>query len=239
MKKTALLMSLVAVSAVAGGSFAYGWHSVIANNQKDASPMSTTEPAVPLQQDAVSESVRSDPSISAQQAISQQLSGSNDQVSLTLDESQLNQLVSDALLSQPQSAQILANASSFQTKLRRDRVETGTVLNLAELPREDLSADISDSIDQLINAAPMLANRDIYVGLVARPQVQDGQIDLSQDVNIKLGQFTFPLADVAEQMGFSTDAIEQRLNTLLSQQGLILETVEVLDNQLIIKGVRS
>ena len=115
----------------------------------------------------------------------------------------------------------------------------GAVLNLAELPRNGLSVELQAGLDQLTKAAPMLANRDIYIGVVARPALEDGQISLNQDLSLRLGQFTLPLADVAEQMGFSTSEIEQRLNRLIHQQGLTLETIEILDNQLVISGIKS
>ena len=160
------------------------------------------------------------------------------QVSLTLDETQLNQLVNDAILNQPQAAQLLANARSIQTMLRSDRIETGAILNLSKVPREALSADIQSGLDQLTRVAPMLSNRDIYVGLIARPQVQDGKISLNQDLSFRLGQFTLPLADVAEHMGFSISDIEQHLNTVIDQQGLTLDNIEILDEQLVITGTK-
>lgn len=256
MKKVALLISLVVVSAVAGGSFAYGWHSVM---KETARPV----PSVPakdaidstssLSTDITSEETRTQtlrsqqtagPSITpSEQPIEQQLSNlthhDNGQISVALDESQLNQLVNDAILSQPQAAQILAKAKSLETTLSGNLIETGAVLNLAELPRDALPNDVQIGLDQLTGVAPMLTKRDIYIGIAARPQVQDGKVNLKQDISLKLGQFTFPLAAVEEYIGFSTDTVEHRLNDLLNQKGLTLEAIEILDQKLVITGIRS
>ncbi|MEO1182000.1 MAG: hypothetical protein AAFX51_14390 [Cyanobacteria bacterium J06636_28] len=85
----------------------------------------------------------------------------------------------------------------------------------------------------------MFANRDIYMGIVARPSVQDGKVSLDQDLSFRLGQFTLPMADVAEQMGLSTNEIEQRLNAIVMQQGLTLENIEIVDERLVITGTKS
>ena len=248
MKKSALLMSLVVVSAIVGGSFAYGWHSVMSS--PDGSAADSVTPATSESGDVttngaepsqISRSTDSG-SLSQSPSLEQQLAGvdrDNGQVRLTLDESQLNQLVSGAILSQPLAAQIFANAQPLQATLNGDSIEAGAVLNLSELPREGLPIDLQTGLDQLTNAAPMLANRDIYMGIVARPSVQDGKVSLDQDLSVRLGQFTLPMADVAEQMGLSTNEIEQRLNAIVMQQGLILENIEIADGLLIITGTKS
>ena len=253
MRKAALLISLMVVSAVAGGSFAYGWYSVTNNEDQqqriDRAADATGSTLDNTFANGQGKSVKSEAQsqavnpqdISKQLPINEQLviASSDGQVSLTLDAPQLNQLVSDAILSQPQAAQLLTNAQSLYTTLKGDSIETGTVVKLSEVPREGLSDEIQAGLDQLTSAAPMLANRDIYIGIVARPQIQNGKIRLDQDMSLILGQFTLPLADVAEQMGFSTNEIERRLNDRIHQYGLTLETIEILDEQLVITGVRS
>ena len=246
MKKTALLMSLVMVSAIVGGSFAYGWHSVVSSpdgQATDAVAPATPEPdaASTSSAEPISQSIDSN-ARSQQPSLEQQLSNvsrENGQVRLTLDEAQLNQLVSGAILSQPLAAQIFADAQSLQATLNEDSIEAGAVLNLSELPREGLPVDVRTGLDQLTNAAPMLANRDIYMGIVARPSVQDGKVSLDQDLSFRLGQFTLPMADVAEQMGLSTSEIEQRLDALILQQGLTLENIEIVDALLVMTGTNS
>ncbi|ESA37570.1 hypothetical protein N836_35990 [Leptolyngbya sp. Heron Island J] len=250
MKKAALLIGLMVFSAVAGGSFAYGWHSVTNGSSARQTDRIVVAPAAAERAVAsTSNSPSSEADAqssplnhgSSELSINQPLSsivGEKGQISLTLDQLQLSQLVNDALLSQPQAAQLLANAQSLQTILKGDRIETGAVLNLAELPRDGLSDELQAGLDQLMQAVPMLTNRDIYIGVIARPQVQDGQISLDQDLGLRIGQFTLPLADVAEQLGFSTHEIEQRLNDLLNQQGLTLDNIEILNEQLVITGMK-
>lgn len=244
MSKIALFIGLVVVSAVAGGSFAYGWHSVTKEREPqqvtaDAAVAPLPDPPEVASQSTQQQVTQPLAAGTARQAIREQLTQADGQVSVTLDEPQLNQLIHDAIRSQPQAAQLLINDKSLQTSLTENLIETGAILNLSELPRENLSTEIQTGLDQLSSAAPMLANRDIYIGIMARPQVRNGQIALDQDLSLKLGQFTLPMDDVASQMGFSMQSVEQHLNAILSQQGLALETIEIVDKQLVITGTRS
>ena len=159
MKKTPLLIGLVMVSAVAGGSFAYGWYSV--NKLPDRAQ--TTDVARPAAgTSAANLSLYTAPGAAGltDRPGSHLFTSSpsdNGQISLTLDEAQLNQLVNDAIASQPQAAPVLAKVRSLHTTFKEDTIETGAVLNLSELPT--LSAELQTGLDQLTRAVPMLANR--------------------------------------------------------------------------------
>lgn len=252
MKKVPLLMGLMVFAAVAGGSFAYGWYSITPALNPDDSEAVPKERAVaaasfddgPNPESEDSRLAISPDSLSGRAPIAEQLShlthiDENGQITVALDELQLTQLMHEALLSQPQVAQIFAHAQSLSTTLDSNLIETGAVLNLSEIPLEGLPTELQTALTQLTSVAPMLTERDLYIGLVASPQVQDGKVYLDQDLKLKLGQFTLPVAEVADQLGLSTSDIEQRLNAILNQQGYILDTIEVIDEQLVITGARS
>ncbi|NEQ49294.1 MAG: hypothetical protein F6K11_04055 [Leptolyngbya sp. SIO3F4] len=246
MNKSALLIGLVVVSAVAGGGFSFGWHSVInqatAQQQRTESFVPTPTESTEIieeylgeQGDAPTEQLLG---MSTIQTIEEQLVNADGQISVTLEQAQLNQLINEAILSYPQAAQLLANARPLQTTLADKRMEISTVLKLSELPRENLPLEMQTALDQFIRTAPMLANRDIYIGIVAHPQVLDGQVTLAKDLSFKLGQFTLPMDDVAQQMHISMEPVAQRLNGMLNKQGVRLERIEILDDQLVIMGKR-
>lgn len=255
MKKGPLLMGLVVFSAVAGGSFAYGWHSVthipgsadhamnsawpqtggidvvkapISSNWAVSQPEPKHEPS-PLRNTTATNTSN----------IVEQLSNlvsEQGQSAVTLNAPQISQLVNEAILSQPMAAQLLANASSLTTILDSDRIETGAVLNLSDIPLEGLPTELQVGLSQLTTTIPLLAERDIYIGVVAQPQVHNGQISIDQNLSLRLGQFTLPLADVAENLGVSTNDIEERLNALINQQGFALEDIKISDKQVVITG---
>lgn len=155
---------------------------------------------------------------------------------VVISEGDLNQMVTDAIASQPLTAPILDIAKEVNTKLEDDRIESGMTINLGDIPRDELPAEAKDAVDQLIETFPFLANRDVYLGIEGKPTVIDGAISL-EDANLKLGPLTLPASSVASQLGVSQADIEQQLNAILDQQGLTPENIQVVDGQIIITGL--
>lgn len=148
---------------------------------------------------------------------------------------ELNQMVTDAIASQSYTAPILDAAQNINTAIKKGRIESGAVINLANLPLEALPAEGKQAVEQLTQTFPFLANRDVYVGIEGKPKIVDGALSLD-DTHIKLGQLKLPVGSVAKQLGLSQNDIEQQINNLLSQQGLTPNDVKIVDGQLVIEG---
>ncbi|MGC1308367.1 MAG: hypothetical protein WA885_14170 [Phormidesmis sp.] len=170
----------------------------------------------------------------AEGAPSRAISPANGDVAISAGE--LNQMVTDAIASQPYSAPILQVAKGVNTSIEKGRIESGMVMNLSELPLESLPAEGQQAVEQLTSTFPFLANRDVYLGIEGSPTVVDGQLSFD-DTHIKVGQLRLPVANVASQLGLSQATLEQQLGSLLAQQGLTPEDVQIVDGQLVIRGL--
>lgn len=158
----------------------------------------------------------------------------SDGTTTVIPASQLNQMVTDAIASQPYTALILDAAKGVNTSIKDGRIESGAVINLADLPLAALPTEGQQAVNQLTQTFPFLANRDVYLGIEGAPKVVEGALSLD-DTHIKLGQLKLPIAKVASQLGLSQGDIEQQINALLSQQGLSPQDVEIVDEQLVIR----
>lgn len=147
----------------------------------------------------------------------------------------LNQMVTDAIAQEPYTAPILDIAKDINTAIQNGRVESGATINLSDLPLAALPAEGRQAVEQLTQTFPFLANRDVYLGVEGRPKIVDGALSLD-DTHIRLGQLKLPVGSVARQLGLSQGDIEQQIDALLSQQGLTLNDVDIVDGQLIVKG---
>ncbi len=148
---------------------------------------------------------------------------------------ELNQMVTDAIASQSYTAPILEAAQNINTAIKKGRIESGAVINLANLPLEALPAEGRQAVEQLTQTFPFLANRDVYVGIEGKPRIVDGALSLD-DTHVRLGQLKLPVGSVAKQLGLSQNDIERQINNLLSQQGLTPSDVQIVDGQLVIEG---
>lgn len=158
----------------------------------------------------------------------------SDGTTTVIPANRLNQMVTEAIASRPYTAPILDAAKGINTSIKNGRIESGAVINLADLPLAALPAEGQQAVNQLTQTFPFLANRDVYLGIEGSPKIVDGSLSLD-DTHIKLGQLKLPIAKVASQLGLSQGDIEQQINALLSQQGLNPQDVEIVDGQLVIR----
>ena len=212
--RKAFWIGLIATAAVAGGGLALGWHRLSTSRaEADPETVATAETSsAPLVQQ------------------------NGDQITVTVNEVQLEQLVTEAVRNRPEVATIFGSVDTLDTRLSDDRIETGGMVNLSELSLEALPTEARAGVEQLTNRVPLLANRDVYIGISSRPQVENGEVRLSSDTKLKIGQLTLPLSEVAAQLGLSAGEIEERLNQLIRSQGISLDDIAIANDQLIITG---
>ena len=96
---------------------------------------------------------------------------------VVISSGELNQMVTDAIASQPY-APLLDVAKGVNTSIDKGRIESGLVMNFSEIPLEALPAEGRQAVAQLTQKFPMLADRDVYIGLEGRPAVVDGALSL-------------------------------------------------------------
>ncbi len=209
-----LFVGLAIAAAAIGGGVGYtamqttslpDWYS---GNQADSSDAVVIEP--------VSGSTVSDPAPG----------------DVVISSGELNQMVTDAIASQPY-APLLDVAKGVNTSIEKGRIESGLVMNFSEIPLEALPAEGRQAVAQLTQKFPMLADRDVYIGLEGRPEVVDGALSLD-DTHLKIGQMKLPVGSIANQLGISQAEIEAQLGALLQQQGIAPEAVQIVDGQLVI-----
>lgn len=154
---------------------------------------------------------------------------------VVISERELDQMVAEAIASQPYTAPILDVSKGIKTSIEDGRIESGVVLNLSDLPLETLPVEGQQAVEQLTQTFPFLAQRDVYLGIEGSPAIVDGKFSLD-DTHIKIGQLKLPVASVASQIGISQIDIENQLGAVLDQQGLTPEDVQIVDGQLVIRG---
>ena len=155
---------------------------------------------------------------------------------VAISSGELNQMVTDAIANEPYAAPLLEIAKGVNTSIEKGRIESGLVMNLSEVPLENLPAEGQQAVEQLAQKFPLLANRDVYIGLEGRPEMVDGVLSLD-DTHLKVGQMKLPVGAIAGQLGLSQEEIEQQLGVLLRQQGIAPEAVQIVDGQLVISGL--
>jgi len=146
---------------------------------------------------------------------------------VVLSAAQVDQLVQEAIARQPLPPQWQEPVANLSTTVEDGRLEAGTVVNLADLPLETLNQRERERVEQILSMVPGLDQRDLYIGLETRPQIQDGRVELDGNTMVRVGQLRMPLGAVAQQFGFSVDDLESSMMELLQQEGIALDQLRI------------
>lgn len=169
--------------------------------------------------------------VSAEQLFTQKL-GQGSPQAITLTEKEVSQLLAGSLATEPYSENLMQAAEAINTSIQADRIEAGMVMNLSELPTEALPVEARQVLAQLEQRLPMVVNRNVYVSVSGRPQVEAGRLVFDDQAVVRIGRFRLPLVDLASQVGIAPEDLETLLADYLNQQGIRLEAIDLQPGQL-------
>ena len=158
------------------------------------------------------------------------------QVEITLTETELNQLIQAGVSQSPTVAPLVAASQGVKATIDGNRLQAGMVINPTQIPLDGLPADTQQSVREAMEALPMLGDRDLYVGITGSPQVSNGRLILGDDTRIQVGHVKLSMAEVARLTGISADQLTEQINIALPQAGVTLDGLEFVDGEAILRG---
>ncbi|MBD2000643.1 hypothetical protein H6F88_10740 [Oculatella sp. FACHB-28] len=157
-----------------------------------------------------------------------------------LNATDINQLVVGAIATNPNYRPVLEGTRDINTTIQNGQVQSGAVVNLSEIPTEQLNPTERALLERLSQTFPALADREIYLGIEGQPSFEQGRLLLSEDTVIRVGDLRLTLDQLQSLFGVSREQIEQQINQKLQQEGLDLSTVEFQGDSAVVRGeVRS
>lgn len=151
-----------------------------------------------------------------------------------LSGSQVNQVVTAAIAQSPEGQTLLQNG--FSTTIEDGKIKGGVVVNLSELPTEGLTEQERAALDRVLAFVPALGRRGVYLGIEGNPTVQNGKLQLDENMTVKVGNLSLPASVVASQLGLSLAELEARINAEVEARGIELRDVRVEGDRLLING---
>lgn len=220
--KKVFFLSVAVFAAVLGGGAAYTW------NQATRLPTWYTPSATTLSEVGSANELLSS-------KVTQPEPGAS--LTLTLSEQEVNQVVLGAIAQQPETAQFLKASKGINTSLENEQIESGMVVNLSDIPADALPPQGQEALAQLTQKFPILANRDIYVGIKGSPRIEEGRLVLDDNTMVTIGRFQLPLSELANQLGLPKAQIEAQLDQALAQNGINLQDIQIEKGQVVIHGI--
>jgi hypothetical protein len=157
---------------------------------------------------------------------------------LQLDSKEVNSLLTSEL-TRTATAKLGRAVKGVNTTIKDGKVESGAVVNLAEVPLDRLSAAERSTVTKMITAFPNLNQRTIYIGVEGQPIVRDGQVKLDSNTRLRLGDLSFTPAEIAQRLGVSEEKVRQQLELQLQLGKLKVSDIELVGDRAVIRGTPS
>jgi hypothetical protein len=154
-------------------------------------------------------------------------------IAVSLNAQDFNQLLQAEISSQLQSRKIAPILPNIQANLENNNLELGTVINPTKLKTLDLPRRQQAMVARVVSKFPQLKDQDIYIGIEGKPQLDNGQLALPNNSQVRIGNLTFSLSEVAQKLGVPRDRLQQSLNLNIDE--LNLQDLQFKDNEVILK----
>ena len=151
---------------------------------------------------------------------------------VVLSEPELNDLLARSLDQHPRGQRLKRAVKGMRASIDGDRLEVGVVTNLADLGAAAESEREARAVRRLARLAPWLGDRDVYLAVRGRPRARDGHLVLDRDGELKVGGFTFDIADFASRLGVPEEKLDRGVELPLA--GMTVEDVEVTGGSLVL-----
>ncbi|MFM7572698.1 MAG: hypothetical protein ACKO4S_06105 [Snowella sp.] len=154
-------------------------------------------------------------------------------IAVSLNAQDFNQLLQAEISNQLQSRKISPVLPQIQANLANNNLELGTVINPVKLKTLDLPRRQQAMVARVVSKFPQLKDQDIYVGIEGKPKLENGQLTLPNNSQVRIGNLTFSLSEVAQKLGVPRDRLQQSLNLNIDE--LNLQDLQFKDNEVILK----
>lgn len=142
--------------------------------------------------------------------------------------------VADAVANTPLPQPLERSVNQFNATVDSGELKAGTLVNLQNLPLDQLSNEERAWVERAIALVPPLSNREVFVGVELQPLVENGQVMLNDDATLQIGEVRMPLAVAARRLGVSVDEMERSLTQLLRNQGITPESIRIEGDRILI-----
>jgi hypothetical protein len=239
-KMPKIIIKLLAVTLVGGiGIIYYVWQQAIKvpdeyletnTDQQENSlplpsqPIATIKPAAVIQQKITMPIVRA--------KVGQK-------VTVKLNNKDLNNLVVTKLATADPNQQLPSGIKGIKTKIKDGKIYVGALVNLDRLAQDQRSSSQSAALGKITEKLTFLKDRDVYVGITGKPIIAGDRLKFAPDTQIKLGNMSFTIDQLAENLGVAPAKIQQAIDLQLSQQNFKIDRINIDKDNLEIEGAKK
>ncbi|GAA6614340.1 hypothetical protein [Scytonema sp. NUACC26] len=171
--------------------------------------------------------------------ISNHLKGTKGKGEVQLDANEVNALIDSGIAQSTDKSRLAQAVVSTKTQIENGTISTGAVIDLREIPFNELQKGEQIVVSKLLSVIPILRYHPVYVELEGKPTLRNKQVSLDDTTRIKLGNISFSLLDLSKRFGFSEERLKQQVAKKLENLPVEVDEVEVVGDRLVVRGSGS
>ncbi len=160
--------------------------------------------------------------------------GGGKNVEVKLNEDDVNYLLTSEIAKNSERSKILKAVKGANTTIESGKVKSGIVANLENIPTNELVESEKLVLMKLIEAFPYLKNKEVYIGIVGKPELESNKLKLDQNTEITVGNLTFPLSELSKKLNIPQSELEKSISLEFGK--LKVNHVEFVGNTALVKG---
>ena len=160
-------------------------------------------------------------------------------VTVKLTNKDLNNLVVTKLATADSKQQLPIGIEGIKTNIKDGKIYVGALVNLDRLAQGQTSSSQSADLGKITEKLTFLKDRDVYVGITGKPIIVGDRLKFSPDTQIKLGNMSFTINQLAETLGVDPAKIQQTIDLQLSKQNFKIDRIEIDRDTLAIEGAKK
>ena len=152
-----------------------------------------------------------------------------------LDADEVNSLIISSIGKKDNNRKFSSAIKSTNTRIENGKISVGAVVEASSISPEELSTLKETKIIQLIQRLPGKEKR-LYIGIEGKPSIRDRKFSFDDTTRISLGNISFPIAEVSQNLGIPQESLNQFLSQELKKLPIKLESINVEGERVIIRG---
>ncbi len=157
---------------------------------------------------------------------------------IQLDEEEVNSLIISSITKKDQNGKFTPAIKATNTRIQNGKISVGAVIETSSIPIEELSASQQTKIIQLLQSLPG-NEKQVYIGIEGKPSIRNQELSFDDTTRISLGNFSFPIAEVSQNLGIPQDTFNQLLSQEFKKLPIKLESINIQDKRLIIRASQN
>ncbi|MGB3639879.1 MAG: hypothetical protein WBA39_20230 [Rivularia sp. (in: cyanobacteria)] len=155
-----------------------------------------------------------------------------------LDAEEVNSLITSSIGKTGNSKPLATAIKGTNTKIENGKISVGAVVETASIPVQELSAIKQTKIIQLLRRLPG-KQKQVYIGIEGKPSIRNQQFSFDDATRVSLGYFSFPIAEVSQNIGIPQDSINLLLSQELKKLPIKFESINIQGERLVIRGSKN